>query len=46
MYFIFERIFKNGKVAIIAYGMFLGIGPIITLLWGAQIFNWYIGLAS
>ena len=46
VYFIFERIFKNGKVAIIAYGMFLGIGPIITLLWGAQIFNWYISLAS
>ncbi|MFC1873002.1 prepilin peptidase [Chloroflexota bacterium] len=25
------------------YGAFLGIGPIITLLWGNQIFNWYWG---
>ena len=46
IYLIIQRIAGSSKVSQVAYGMFLGIGPIITLLWGAQIFNWYIGLAS
>ena len=29
---------------VIPYGTFLAIGPIITLLWGIDIFNWYLGL--
>jgi leader peptidase (prepilin peptidase)/N-methyltransferase len=34
----------KGRKDAIPYGTFLGIGPIVTLLWGHQIFNWYIGL--
>ncbi|MCX7911809.1 MAG: prepilin peptidase [Dehalococcoidales bacterium] len=29
---------------VMPYGTFLGIGPIITLFWGAEIFRWYLGL--
>jgi leader peptidase (prepilin peptidase) / N-methyltransferase len=34
----------KGRKDAIPYGTFLGIGPIVTLLWGHHIFNWYIGL--
>ena len=38
-------VFKlKGRKDAIPYGTFLGIGPIITLLWGHQIYNWYMGL--
>jgi leader peptidase (prepilin peptidase)/N-methyltransferase len=38
-------VFKlKGRKDAIPYGTFLGIGPIIVLLWGHQIFNWYISL--
>jgi len=35
--------FKGRKDAI-AYGTFLAIGPIVTLLWGVEIYDWYQGL--
>jgi leader peptidase (prepilin peptidase)/N-methyltransferase len=34
---------KKGRKEVIPYGAFLGIGPIITLLWGNNIFHWYLG---
>jgi len=34
---------KKGRKDIMPYGVFLGIGPIIAMLWGANIFNWYLG---
>ncbi len=34
---------KKGRKDVIPYGAFLGIGPIITLLWGNNIFHWYLG---
>ena len=34
----------KGRKDVIPYGTFLAIGPIITLLWGNEILNWYIGL--
>jgi leader peptidase (prepilin peptidase)/N-methyltransferase len=34
---------KKGRKDVIPYGTFLGIGPIITLLWGGEILNWYLG---
>ncbi len=35
---------KKGRKDVIPYGTFLGIGPIVTLLWGSEIYNWYMGL--
>jgi leader peptidase (prepilin peptidase)/N-methyltransferase len=34
----------KGRKDVISYGTFLAIGPIITLLWGNEIFHWYQGL--
>jgi leader peptidase (prepilin peptidase)/N-methyltransferase len=33
----------KGRKDVIPYGTFLGIGPIVTLLWGSEILNWYLG---
>ena len=35
---------RKGRKDVIPYGTFLGIGPIVALLWGNDIFNWYLGL--
>ena len=35
---------KKGRKDVIPYGTFLAIGPIITLLWGNEIFDWYLSL--
>jgi leader peptidase (prepilin peptidase)/N-methyltransferase len=34
----------KGRKDVIAYGTFLAIGPVITLLWGVPIFHWYQNL--
>lgn len=34
----------KGRKDVIPYGTFLAIGPIITLLWGNEILDWYIAL--
>lgn len=34
----------KGRKDVVAYGTFLAIGPIVTLLWGTTILNWYRGL--
>lgn len=34
----------KGRKDVIAYGTFLAIGPIITMLWGNEILDWYLGL--
>jgi len=34
----------KGRKDIIPYGTFLALGPIVTLLWGKEIFDWYMGL--
>ena len=34
---------KKGRKDIISYGTFLAIGPMLTLLWGNDILNWYLG---
>jgi leader peptidase (prepilin peptidase)/N-methyltransferase len=34
---------KKGRKDVVAYGTFLGIGPIVTLLWGNEILSWYLG---
>jgi leader peptidase (prepilin peptidase)/N-methyltransferase len=31
----------KGRKDVIPYGTFLAIGPIVTLLWGVEIFHWY-----
>jgi leader peptidase (prepilin peptidase)/N-methyltransferase len=33
-----------GRKDVIPYGTFLAIGPMITLIWGNSILNWYLGL--
>lgn len=33
----------KGRKDVIAYGAFLGLGPIVVLLWGNEIYNWYLG---
>jgi leader peptidase (prepilin peptidase)/N-methyltransferase len=33
---------KKGRKDVIAYGTFLAIGPVITLLWGSYILDWYL----
>jgi leader peptidase (prepilin peptidase)/N-methyltransferase len=35
---------KKGRKDVIAYGTFLSLGPMVTLLWGNAILNWYLGL--
>jgi leader peptidase (prepilin peptidase)/N-methyltransferase len=35
---------KKGRKDVMPYGVFLGIGPIVALLWGNGIINWYRGL--
>jgi leader peptidase (prepilin peptidase)/N-methyltransferase len=35
---------KKGRKDVMPYGVFLGVGPIIALLWGNQIINWYLGI--
>ena len=32
----------KGRKEALPYGAFLGIGPIVTLLWGSEILNWYL----
>jgi leader peptidase (prepilin peptidase)/N-methyltransferase len=32
----------KGRKEALPYGAFLGIGPIVTLLWGTEILNWYL----
>jgi len=34
----------KGRKDVIPYGTFLAVGPIVTLLWGNDIFNWYMNL--
>jgi leader peptidase (prepilin peptidase)/N-methyltransferase len=34
---------KKGRKDVMPYGVFLGIGPIVALLWGNGIINWYRG---
>ncbi len=34
---------KKGRKDIMPYGVFLGTGPIIALLWGNNIIDWYMG---
>ena len=33
----------KGRKDVISYGTFLAIGPLLTLLWGNDILNWYLG---
>ena len=33
---------RKGRKDVIPYGTFLAIGPILTLLWGNEIFDWYL----
>ena len=35
---------KKGRKDVMPYGVFLGIGPIIALLWGNVIIEWYLGI--
>jgi leader peptidase (prepilin peptidase)/N-methyltransferase len=35
---------KKGRKDVIAYGTFLGIGPIITLIFAPEIISWYLSL--
>jgi leader peptidase (prepilin peptidase)/N-methyltransferase len=38
-------VFKlKGRKDVIAYGTFLAVGPIVSLLWGSEIQSWYLGL--
>jgi len=38
-------VFKlKGRKDVIAYGTFLAIGPMVTLLWGPQLLHWYLHL--
>lgn len=32
----------KGRKDVIPYGAFLGLGPIVVLLWGNEIINWYL----
>jgi leader peptidase (prepilin peptidase)/N-methyltransferase len=34
----------KGRKDVIPYGTFLAIGPIITLLWGTEILDWYLNV--
>ncbi len=34
---------RKGRKDIMPYGVFLGVGPIVAMLWGASIFDWYLG---
>jgi len=33
----------KGRKDVIPYGAFLGIGPVVILLWGKEILSWYMG---
>jgi leader peptidase (prepilin peptidase)/N-methyltransferase len=35
---------KKGRKDVMPYGVFLGIGPIVTLLFGNEIYSWYLNL--
>jgi leader peptidase (prepilin peptidase)/N-methyltransferase len=35
---------RKGRKDVIPYGVFLGIGPIISLFWGNEILDWYLGI--
>lgn len=35
---------RKGRKDVIPYGTFLAVGPIVALLWGNEIFNWYLNL--
>jgi leader peptidase (prepilin peptidase)/N-methyltransferase len=35
---------KKGRKDVMPYGVFLGVGPIIILLWGNGLIDWYRGL--
>ncbi len=35
---------KRGRREAIAFGPFLSLGTLITLLWGSSILDWYVGL--
>jgi leader peptidase (prepilin peptidase)/N-methyltransferase len=37
---------KKGRKDVMPYGVFLGIGPIVALLWGNAIIDWYLRLFS
>ncbi len=42
---VFLVLFKlKGRKDVVPYGTFLGIGPIVALLWGSNIYNWYQSL--
>ena len=41
---VFLLMMKKSRKDVIPYGTFLAIGPIITLLWGNEIFDWYLNL--
>lgn len=42
---VFLILFRlKGRKDVIPYGTFLGIGPIVAMLWGADIYQWYLGL--
>lgn len=43
LFAIILLIIKRKRKQFIPYGTFLGLGPIITLLWGSDILNWYLG---
>ena len=34
---------KKGRKDVIAYGTFLGIGPIVALIFATDIISWYLG---
>lgn len=40
---VYLLIFKRGRKDVIPYGTFLAIGPMVTLLWGNEILDWYLG---
>ena len=41
---VFILLMKKGRKDVIPYGTFLAIGPIISLLWGNEILDWYLSL--
>jgi len=41
---IFLALRKKGRKEVLPYGVFLGIGPVVTLLWGQAILDWYLHL--
>jgi leader peptidase (prepilin peptidase)/N-methyltransferase len=41
---VFILLMKKGRKDVIPYGTFLAIGPVVTLLWGNKILDWYLSL--